>query len=160
MTPLCLGVLAATYNDAAEASMHFFIWLLHIQSLTCCVLRNLSYRGQPLPLRCLLFIMHVTATKQNKTTVILPDLFKGFVVQSPRVNKDYSTVKPISEQWLAEYVVLPSIMRLYWPRVENVNSHLGWRRESSFAILLFSSLSPLLMRPMRSSRRCVIGEIG
>ena len=57
--------------------------------------------------------MHVTSTKQNKTTVVLPDLFKGFVVQSPRVNKDYRAVKPISEQWLAEYVVHRGILRLY-----------------------------------------------
>jgi hypothetical protein len=48
--------------------------------------------------------MHVTATKQNKTTVVLPDLFKGFVAQTPLVNKNYETVKPVSEQWLSEYV--------------------------------------------------------
>ncbi|CEI39940.1 unnamed protein product [Fusarium venenatum] len=46
--------------------------------------------------------MHVTATKQDKTTVVLPDLFKGFVVQTPRINKGYEAVKPVSEQWLSE----------------------------------------------------------
>jgi hypothetical protein len=46
--------------------------------------------------------MHVAATKQDKTTVVLPDLFKGFVVQTPRINKSYEAVKPVSEQWLSE----------------------------------------------------------
>ena len=70
--------------------------------------------------------MHVTATKQNKTTVILPDLFKGFVVQSPRVNKDYSTVKPISEQWLSEYVVHQNVSGYHANGdLENASSHPG-----------------------------------
>ncbi|RGP69189.1 terpene synthase metal-containing [Fusarium longipes] len=46
--------------------------------------------------------MHVAALKQSKTTVVLPDLFKGFVVENPRINTSYETVKPISEQWLSE----------------------------------------------------------
>jgi hypothetical protein len=46
--------------------------------------------------------MNMTAGKQDKTTVVLPDLFKGFVVQTPRVNKGYEAVKPVSEQWLSE----------------------------------------------------------
>lgn len=57
--------------------------------------------------------MHVTTTKQNKTTVILPDLFKGFVVQTPRVNKDYEAVKPISEQWLSEYDEHEVVLKFY-----------------------------------------------
>jgi hypothetical protein len=45
-----------------------------------------------------------TAKKmQSRRTVILPDMFKGFVVESPPMNPNYETVKPISERWLAEY---------------------------------------------------------
>ncbi|PNP85020.1 hypothetical protein FNYG_01545 [Fusarium nygamai] len=39
---------------------------------------------------------------QSRRTVILPDMFKGFVVETPPMNPNYETVKPISERWLAE----------------------------------------------------------
>ncbi|KAM0545031.1 hypothetical protein ACHAPJ_011541 [Fusarium lateritium] len=39
---------------------------------------------------------------QTRRTVTLPDLFKGFVVQTPRMNPHYEAVRPLSEQWLAE----------------------------------------------------------
>ncbi|KAF5606173.1 presilphiperfolan-8-beta-ol synthase [Fusarium subglutinans] len=39
---------------------------------------------------------------ESRRTVILPDMFKGFVVETPPMNPNYETVKPISEQWLAE----------------------------------------------------------
>lgn len=48
--------------------------------------------------------IHNTNKTELKSTVILPDLFKGFVVNVPRKNKHYEIVKPISEKWLAEYV--------------------------------------------------------
>ncbi|KAJ4267010.1 hypothetical protein NW762_003108 [Fusarium torreyae] len=48
--------------------------------------------------------MEVFATDkiQTRSTVTLPDLFKGFVVQAPRMNPHYEKVRPISEEWLAE----------------------------------------------------------
>ncbi|KAF4454624.1 hypothetical protein F53441_2858 [Fusarium austroafricanum] len=48
--------------------------------------------------------MPVFATQkmESRRTVMLPDLFKGFVVQTPRMNPHYETVKPVSERWLAE----------------------------------------------------------
>lgn len=102
--PLCLGVLTGTYNDAAGSQKgtcisSSYLCVLPIVPFGTCLAEAHSHYSS--------FIMHVTATKPTKTTVILPDLFKGFVVQTPRVNKDYSTVKPISEQWLSEYVVHP-----------------------------------------------------
>ncbi|KAF4438743.1 hypothetical protein FACUT_4691 [Fusarium acutatum] len=39
---------------------------------------------------------------ESRRTVILPDMFKGFVVETPPMNPNYETVKPISERWLAE----------------------------------------------------------
>ncbi|KAF5639771.1 presilphiperfolan-8-beta-ol synthase [Fusarium tjaetaba] len=39
---------------------------------------------------------------ESKRTVILPDMFKAFVVETPPMNPNYETVKPISERWLAE----------------------------------------------------------
>ncbi|EXK49843.1 hypothetical protein FOMG_02323 [Fusarium oxysporum f. sp. melonis 26406] len=47
--------------------------------------------------------MQVFTTKmESRRTVILPDMFKGFVVETPPMNPNYETVKPISERWLAE----------------------------------------------------------
>ncbi|KAM0427740.1 hypothetical protein ACHAQK_011888 [Fusarium lateritium] len=46
--------------------------------------------------------MHNTNKTELKSTVILPDLFKGFVVDAPRKNQHYETVKPVSERWLAD----------------------------------------------------------
>ncbi|RKK70496.1 hypothetical protein BFJ69_g11758 [Fusarium oxysporum] len=47
--------------------------------------------------------MQVFTTKmESRRTVILPDMFKGFVVETPSMNPNYETVKPISERWLAE----------------------------------------------------------
>ncbi|KAK2028364.1 terpene synthase metal binding domain-containing protein [Colletotrichum zoysiae] len=37
-----------------------------------------------------------------RTLVTLPDMFSHFLVQEPRVNKNYRTVKLASERWLAE----------------------------------------------------------
>ncbi|KAF5717645.1 hypothetical protein FGLOB1_2024 [Fusarium globosum] len=39
---------------------------------------------------------------ESRRTVILPDMFKGFVVETPLMNPNYETVKPISERWLSE----------------------------------------------------------
>ncbi|KAG9508351.1 hypothetical protein J7337_001915 [Fusarium musae] len=39
---------------------------------------------------------------ESRRTVILPDMFKAFVVETPPMNPNYETVKPISERWLAE----------------------------------------------------------
>ncbi|KAG4266805.1 hypothetical protein FPRO04_13100 [Fusarium proliferatum] len=39
---------------------------------------------------------------ESRRTVILPDMFKGFVVETPPMNPNYETVKPISERWLSE----------------------------------------------------------
>ncbi|KAF5664694.1 hypothetical protein FHETE_6965 [Fusarium heterosporum] len=56
--------------------------------------------------------MHTYTTKTElKSTVILPDLFKGFVVDAPRKNQYYETVKPISETWLAERCRFSTRMR-------------------------------------------------
>jgi hypothetical protein len=46
--------------------------------------------------------IHNTNKTELRSTVVLPDLFKGFVVNVPRKNKHYEMVKPISEKWLAE----------------------------------------------------------
>ncbi|KAG5661739.1 hypothetical protein KAF25_003978, partial [Fusarium avenaceum] len=46
--------------------------------------------------------IHDTDKTELKSTVILPDLFRGFVVNAPRKNKHYEIVKPISEKWLAD----------------------------------------------------------
>ncbi|KAI1042045.1 hypothetical protein LB505_012155 [Fusarium chuoi] len=47
--------------------------------------------------------MQVFSTKmESRRTVVLPDMFKGFVVDTPPMNPNYETVKPISEKWLAE----------------------------------------------------------
>ncbi|TXC04918.1 hypothetical protein FocTR4_00000058 [Fusarium oxysporum f. sp. cubense] len=47
--------------------------------------------------------MQVFTTKmESRRSVILPDMFKGFVVETPPMNPNYETVKPISERWLAE----------------------------------------------------------
>ncbi|CVK85123.1 uncharacterized protein FMAN_02036 [Fusarium mangiferae] len=43
-----------------------------------------------------------TTKMESRRTVILPDMFKGFVVETPPMNPNYETVKPISERWLAE----------------------------------------------------------
>jgi len=52
--------------------------------------------------------MQVFTTKmESRRTVILPDMFKGFVVETPPMNPNYETVKPISERWLAEYARPP-----------------------------------------------------
>ncbi|TLD13609.1 uncharacterized protein PgNI_02932 [Pyricularia grisea] len=41
----------------------------------------------------------------DRTFVTLPDMFKGFIVQEPKVNKHYEAVKPVSERWLAKYML-------------------------------------------------------
>ncbi|KAM0343769.1 hypothetical protein ACHAPU_008196 [Fusarium lateritium] len=57
--------------------------------------------------------MHTYTTKRTelKSTVVLPDLFRGFVVDTPCKNKHYETVKPISETWLAERCCFSARMR-------------------------------------------------
>jgi hypothetical protein len=69
--------------------------------------------------------MHNTNKMELKSTVILPDLFKGFVVDAPRKNKHYETVKPISERWLAEYVSCRCIMCNTNLMIGNAVSQLG-----------------------------------
>lgn len=39
-----------------------------------------------------------------RTDVALPDLFRCFLVQEPRVNRNYVNAKLASEIWLARYV--------------------------------------------------------
>ncbi|PVI02312.1 terpene synthase metal binding domain-containing protein [Periconia macrospinosa] len=39
---------------------------------------------------------------EDRTSVILPDLFRCFLIQEPRVNDGYWTAKVASEQWLTE----------------------------------------------------------
>jgi hypothetical protein len=50
---------------------------------------------------------------ESRRTVILPDMFKAFVVETPPMNPNYETVKPISERWLAEYAALGLDAYLY-----------------------------------------------
>lgn len=42
----------------------------------------------------------------DRTCVTLPDMFRGFIVQEPKVNKHYEAVKPVSEKWLARYLLI------------------------------------------------------
>lgn len=38
---------------------------------------------------------------EERTVVILPDMFKCFLVEEPRVNEAYQIAKIASEDWLA-----------------------------------------------------------
>jgi hypothetical protein len=69
--------------------------------------------------------MYNTNKTELKSTVILPDLFKGFVVDAPRKNKHYEIVKPISERWLAEYVNFRCAMCNINSIIGNAASQLG-----------------------------------
>jgi hypothetical protein len=40
--------------------------------------------------------------EDERVTVVLPDMFRCFVVQDPRVNTEYPTAKVKSEEWLTE----------------------------------------------------------
>lgn len=39
---------------------------------------------------------------EDRTVVILPDLFKCFLVQEPKANQGYQAAKIESEEWLAQ----------------------------------------------------------
>ncbi|KAK1984687.1 terpene synthase metal binding domain-containing protein [Colletotrichum cereale] len=46
-----------------------------------------------------------------RTVVALPDMFRGFLVQEPRVNRNYRTAKLASEKWLTEKCSFSSRMQ-------------------------------------------------
>ncbi|QBZ63619.1 hypothetical protein PoMZ_05304 [Pyricularia oryzae] len=47
----------------------------------------------------------------DRTCVTLPDMFRGFIVQEPKVNKHYEAVKPVSEKWLARICAFSPMMQ-------------------------------------------------